>query len=514
MDERLQPKQLGFAFYWGWTLLCFQSMVLFMPGTSPESHGGFAEFFASSIVCTVAAHFLWGWAVPKFSHLRTGTPWLAAVLQSAAVLIAGLGAGSLPTSTLVAMGAVSGVTSALMDVRWSQVYGTLPPGTSGPAITLSIVAGGLLYFAIGTLGRFSPLGTVLLIALLPLGCAYTLGINNAAPAPKSIPAPRSLRPIAASLWRPVVGSLVFFFVYGCVESIVHGRVDFNVSHTLSQVFCTLATLVIFAMLVRRRRVSASAVYGITMALVAAGFMLLPLVIRYGHSTANLTAAITFVGLGTSIFDIVLLCAIAHAAYEHHVSGAAINGVVRGATVGFSAVGNMAGSLLATSLWTGTVDLIIFVLAVCYLLIISMSFFIGRRKDAALDMGGATGEARPEHGQADAAAGPEPTESASCPAEIEPSDEPLTQEQGQPSTAPLEQLLDERIGRIAAERGLSPREADVFALMARGRSLPYIAETLVLSENTIRSHTRRVYNKLGVHSKQELLDLVAQAQEDR
>ena len=30
---------------------------------------------------------------------------------------------------------------------------------------------------------------------------------------------------------------------------------------------------------------------------------------------------------------------------------------------------------------------------------------------------------------------------------------------------------------------------------------------MLSENTVRSHVRRIYNKLGVHSKQELLDLV-------
>ncbi len=498
MGNRLRPEHLGFAFYWGWTLLCFQSMVLFIPGTGPESHGGFAEFFAASIVFTVAAHFMWGWAVPRIPHLRTETPWVAAVLQSAAVLVAGLGAGSLPTLVLAALGAVSGVTSALMDVRWSQAYGTLPPSTSGPAITLSIVVGGLLYFVIGTLGRFSPLGSVLLIALLPLGCAYTLGINSTAPAPERAPAPGSLRPIAASLWRPVVGSLVFFFVYGCVESIVHGRVNFNVSHTLSQVFCMLAALLMFVLLLRRRHISASAVYRITMALVAAGFMLLPLVIRYGHSAASLTTAATFVNVGTSIFDIVLLCAIAHAAYEHHASGAAINGVVRGATVGFSAVGNMAGGLLATSLWTGTVDLVIFVLAVCYLLIISMSFFIGRRKDATLDMGEASGETPENHGPVGAEAkSPAPS---------------LAQERG--DAAPFEQLLDERISRIAAERGLSPREADVFALMARGRSLPYIAETLVLSENTIRSHTRRVYNKLGVHSKQELLDLVAQTQEER
>ena len=249
----------------------------------------------------------------------------------------------------------------------------------------------------------------------------------------------------------------------------------------------------FAILRNRRHVSANGVYGLTMALVAAGFI----DPAPGHSPrrrqrAGLTAAMAFVSVGTSIFDIVLLCAIAHTAWTHRVSGAVVNGAVRGVTVGFSAVGNIAGRTLASSLWSGAVDLIIVVLAVTYLLVLSASFFVGRRRNAALDLG-----------DADATVDP--------PAE-KPVASAASQVPGQtPEAADLERLLDERIGRIANEKGLSPREADVFALMARGRSLPYIAETLVLSENTIRSHTRRIYNKLGVHSKQEMLDLLGQGE---
>ena len=44
-------------------------------------------------------------------------------------------------------------------------------------------------------------------------------------------------------------------------------------------------------------------------------------------------------------------------------------------------------------------------------------------------------------------------------------------------------------------------------LCKGRSRPYIAETLYLSENTVRTHSRRIYGKLDVHNKQELLDLV-------
>ena len=44
-------------------------------------------------------------------------------------------------------------------------------------------------------------------------------------------------------------------------------------------------------------------------------------------------------------------------------------------------------------------------------------------------------------------------------------------------------------------------------IARGDTVARIAEKLGVSENTVRTHTKRVYTKLGIHSKQELGDLV-------
>ena len=61
--------------------------------------------------------------------------------------------------------------------------------------------------------------------------------------------------------------------------------------------------------------------------------------------------------------------------------------------------------------------------------------------------------------------------------------------------------------------LSSREAEVMELIARGNSGVRIAEILVLSENTIRTHSRRLYAKLGVHKKQELIDLVDSLEPD-
>lgn len=56
-------------------------------------------------------------------------------------------------------------------------------------------------------------------------------------------------------------------------------------------------------------------------------------------------------------------------------------------------------------------------------------------------------------------------------------------------------------------GLSKREFQVITDYSTGRSARYIADMLMLSEHTIKSHLRRAYAKMDVHSRQELLSLV-------
>ncbi|WP_302012160.1 helix-turn-helix transcriptional regulator [uncultured Adlercreutzia sp.] len=75
-----------------------------------------------------------------------------------------------------------------------------------------------------------------------------------------------------------------------------------------------------------------------------------------------------------------------------------------------------------------------------------------------------------------------------------------------ATSPVNDLA-EACALIAAERNLSPREAEVLALLAEGRSRTFIMEKLVISDATVKSHTNHVYQKLGVHSKQDLITLV-------
>lgn len=67
--------------------------------------------------------------------------------------------------------------------------------------------------------------------------------------------------------------------------------------------------------------------------------------------------------------------------------------------------------------------------------------------------------------------------------------------------------EEKCAAVGAEYGLTPREGEVFALLAQGRTVGVIREKLVISLNTARFHTKNIYVKLGVHSQQELIDVV-------
>ena len=50
---------------------------------------------------------------------------------------------------------------------------------------------------------------------------------------------------------------------------------------------------------------------------------------------------------------------------------------------------------------------------------------------------------------------------------------------------------------AKELGLTPRETEILTLIAEGLSNREIGERLFVSENTVKTHSSRVFSKLGV-----------------
>ncbi len=68
------------------------------------------------------------------------------------------------------------------------------------------------------------------------------------------------------------------------------------------------------------------------------------------------------------------------------------------------------------------------------------------------------------------------------------------------------------GRALTETGeqLTEREVEILALLADGKDNQAIADALVISPNTVRTHLQNIFSKLGVHSKFEAVTLAAKS----
>lgn len=91
-----------------------------------------------------------------------------------------------------------------------------------------------------------------------------------------------------------------------------------------------------------------------------------------------------------------------------------------------------------------------------------------------------------------------------------SEEGARQESREPSLA---SAIARQCATVSARYRLSGREREVLAELARARTIASIAEELVVSENTIKAHTKSIYRKLGVHTREELLHRIEESERE-
>ncbi|CAM1345115.1 response regulator transcription factor [Tenacibaculum amylolyticum] len=80
----------------------------------------------------------------------------------------------------------------------------------------------------------------------------------------------------------------------------------------------------------------------------------------------------------------------------------------------------------------------------------------------------------------------------------------TQQGGAPMSSNIARKVVESF-QLPHEKELSERENQILTLLAKGKSYASIADELYLSVNTIKTHTRNIYEKLQVNSKKEIIE---------
>ena len=65
----------------------------------------------------------------------------------------------------------------------------------------------------------------------------------------------------------------------------------------------------------------------------------------------------------------------------------------------------------------------------------------------------------------------------------------------------------RVAELSATYRLSPREQEVLALLAEGKTGRVIQQELFIAEGTFKAHMSHIYEKCGVANRRELVALL-------
>lgn len=72
---------------------------------------------------------------------------------------------------------------------------------------------------------------------------------------------------------------------------------------------------------------------------------------------------------------------------------------------------------------------------------------------------------------------------------------------------FDEIVVERSASLSRKYGLTRREEEVLVLLAKGKTAHEIETALYVSYDTVKAHIRHLYGKMGIHSRQELAEIV-------
>jgi len=77
------------------------------------------------------------------------------------------------------------------------------------------------------------------------------------------------------------------------------------------------------------------------------------------------------------------------------------------------------------------------------------------------------------------------------------------------TEDMHDRFEAHCNEIGDEHSLTKREKEIAIMLAQGRNSKFIQDRLVVSYNTVKTHVKHIYMKLGIHSQQELIDMMVE-----
>lgn len=305
-------------------------------------------------------------------------------------------------------------------------------------------------------------------------------------------------------------------VLGILTGITHGLYLGSETAALGKTFQMLnsavplvAALVLLGSTAAAREVSIETLYKPTVFVCIVGFALMPL------SGTSIALSFSVVSAGYTLFEILVWVILSEVASRFQFTSVQVFGFGRALVL---LTGVIAGTLIANMLLSLGVGAQLFS-AVAAVAVISITFlrtYVLTSADIAV-FGQNLSE---ETGKVSAGAIGAASEGAVSGKGSQPQTGAAAKRaHGQHTQTTAEQApqkvpFQRKCAIIGDYYGLTPREVDVFRLIAAGRNSTRIQEELSISAGTVNTHSHHVFQKLDVHSQQEVIDLFQHADLDR
>ena len=495
---------LGFGAWWAWIWLCYSSTGLMrLYPSGDQAPRVLLMYLVSTVaigVSTFALALLW----------RRSTR----LIDNRAFVIGGGAAASLFTIIIgysAVMGgswffavaaALTGVGTSVICLRAGRIYGSISLGESLTAGGISLLLAAFLYFTgIGIPEDFR----IFFIAALPLIAALLLTMKVPDPFDAQLPAgiavasasgtsasgeegaPSTASPAARRMYRKLVAaSALVAFTAGVGKGISSMAGDvFAFAQNGSVTVLAVGVLGVAVVIVVNRGDAVRGARQVYSMLIVLGIAMM-LATCFGFP-------ISYLSIGKECLWMVFSCFMAYLAFRYDLSAVRVFGFGQGAYFFASAIGWLIGACVQPHYGEGMVRMAVG-MALAFIVVVVL-VYVFPENDLKKIM------ARSVDDDAATAAAHESARASSATVPAAAGAFSVTMVNGADPACPGGDPADPRYG-------LSQRELEVLYLFAQGRSASWIAENLVISKNTVRTHLRAIYSKLDIHSRQELLDFLA------
>lgn len=549
--KTLRLRHLGLAFFWACSMLTFRSSILLSGSANTLNNETLLLLisFLTNMTTLLAISALIERTPDAYKRLPSSVFCACIMVGLVALVAAGWFFNGFTLVTVLVIGSVlCGVGYGFFWGSWAEFLGRIHPSRTSFYVPAIFLLTAVLFLVVSL--AVEQLHVPVLVLMLPLPIVSLGCLKRCF---SEVPDGHYAANLDSKRYFKAIGSLISLIVASLVLSLLFGFVweitvlsvgSVNKAHQVPLIANVVVALgLIILVLFAHKRLDLALVYRYLIPVIVVLFAILPFFWERNPIALNLIMSATY-----GAFDVIIWYMVTSIAYDFAVSGFVVGGLVRALSILARLTGLGAGYLSTLIAGGGSILVVTISVGALYALIMLGLFYATRRRRAgnrasAMRSASASAESTGAEGlagvtstkgveshadtvaprraadvvgvesHADAAAatwnavGAEgrvdsADMGANSQASVSPTPPPslnITQE----STPDQNDIF----AVIAQDFSLTRREAEVLPYLARGRSAKVIAEALFVSENTIRSHTRRILEKTELHSKQDLIDLI-------